>query len=170
MIIVPGEPNGVFADGLRGNGLGRGFKHGQHAGSEFGRLAGLATGFVAFFVAHGTGAGVAEIDEAVVRNVAVLPIDVDAGASGEVHFNRLGIRGRSGRLKRGLHKFQYRIRGNWSGPRRRASGWCWKNWKLKQPSGWSPLRWPGLRRRQPEFPSEPEQGRFPPSSTSRDST
>ena len=109
VIIVPCEPDGVFADRFRGKRFGRGLEHGQHTGSQSSRLARLAVGFVALFVAHGARAVIAEIDEAVVRNVTVFPLNVHASSSSEIYLYRPGICGRSGRLKRGLHELQYRI-------------------------------------------------------------
>jgi len=109
VIVVPVELNGVFADGFGGNGLGSGFEHGQRARCGFGRLAGLASGFVALFVAHGARTGVAEVDEGVVGGVAVVPVDVDAGAGGQVDLYGLGVCGSGGGLERGLHEFKYRI-------------------------------------------------------------
>src|SRR5208282_1800281 len=105
VIVVPGKADGIFTDCLGGNRPGGGFEHGKHAGSELGRLTGFAPGLVALFIAHGAGAGISQVDKIVVRNVAVSPLDVHARAGGEVHFDRLGICGRSGRLKRGLHVF-----------------------------------------------------------------
>src|SRR5437588_8831876 len=85
VIIVPFEPDGIFAHTFGGNRLGGGFKQGQGTGGEFGRLAGLASGFVALFVAHGAWAGVTEVDKIVVRNVAVRPLNIDARPGGKVH-------------------------------------------------------------------------------------
>ena len=84
MVIVPLEADGVFAHGFGGDGLGSGLEHGEGAGREFRRFPGLTFGFVAFFVAHGAGAGVAEKDERIMGNVAVGPRDVHAGARGQV--------------------------------------------------------------------------------------
>src|SRR5258708_5137669 len=105
MIIVPFEADGIFAHTFGGNRLGRRFKQGQRAGGELGRLAGLASRLVALFVAHGARAGVAEVDKIVVGDVAVRPLNIDARPGGKVHLYCLGIGGRSGRLKRGLHNF-----------------------------------------------------------------
>ena len=113
MVIVPCEAYRVLADGFGGERFGRGLEHGQHAGSQFGRLTWLAMGFVALFIAHGAGAGVAEIDEAVVRNVTIFPLNIHASAGGEIYLHGPGICGCGGGLKRGLHKLQYRI-GEWS--------------------------------------------------------
>ena len=78
---------------------------GSGTGRWLGRFARLASSLVALFVAHGAGAGVAEINKIVVGNVAVGPFDIDTRAGGEVHLHRLGVCGRGGRLKRGLHGF-----------------------------------------------------------------
>jgi hypothetical protein len=105
VIVVPGESNRVFADAFGGKRLGGGFEHGQHAGLKFGRLAGFAARLLAFFVAHRAGAGVPKEYKAIVRHMAVFPIDIDTGTGGQIHFHRLGIRGCGGGLKRGLHEF-----------------------------------------------------------------
>src|SRR5579872_4790454 len=105
VIVIPGKANGVFADALGGKRPGWGFIHRQHAGLQLLRLAGFAARFFALFVAHGAWAGVAEIDESIVRNVAILPLDVEACACGYVYLYRPGISRGCGRLKRGLHGF-----------------------------------------------------------------
>src|SRR5882762_1537461 len=94
VVIVPLEPDGVFAHALGGDWLGRGFEHGQRAGSKSGRFARPASSFIALFVAHGARAGVTEEDKIVVRNVAVGPFNVDTRAGGKVYLHRLGVRGR----------------------------------------------------------------------------
>jgi hypothetical protein len=63
--VVPFEPDGVSADSFGRNRFGGGLEHGQRAWNGFRRLARLAAGFVPFFIAHGAGAGVAEIGEVV---------------------------------------------------------------------------------------------------------
>src|SRR5579864_3380592 len=59
--------------------------------------------FSAFLFAHGAGTGVAQVDEIIVRDVTVVPLNVNAGAGREIHLHRFGIGGRTGGLKRGLH-------------------------------------------------------------------
>src|SRR5580704_6893984 len=105
VVVVPRELDGVFADAFGGDGLGGRFEHGQRSERGLRRVAGTAPGLLALLVAHGAGAGIAQIDEVVVRNVAVVPRNVYARARGEIHLHRLGICGRGGRLKRGLHAF-----------------------------------------------------------------
>ncbi len=97
MIIIPGKADGVFADRFGGNRLGGGFEHGQHSGSKLGGLPGPATGFIALFVAHGAGAGVAKIDKIEVGQMAILPLNVHPRAGREIHFDRLGVGGRGRR-------------------------------------------------------------------------
>lgn len=87
MIVVPCEPDGVLADRFSGKWFSRGLEHGQHAESQFGRLTGLAAGLFALFVTHGAGAGIAQINESVVRNVAIFPFNVHSSADGEVYLH-----------------------------------------------------------------------------------
>src|SRR6267143_3303346 len=105
VVIIPLKPDGVFAHAFSGDWLGRGFEHGQRTSSKSGRFARPASSFIALFVAHGARAGVTEKNKIVVGNVAVGPFNVHTRAGRKVHLYRLRIRGRSGRLKRGLHCF-----------------------------------------------------------------
>ena len=74
--VAPVEANGVAAYGFDQRGFGSRVKHGQLARLGMGRIAGLAPGVAAFFIAQRTGAGVAEECEAVVTAVAVRPLDI----------------------------------------------------------------------------------------------
>ncbi len=105
VVVIPFEADGVFAHAFGGHWLGGGLEHGKSARREFGRIAGFALGFIAFFVAHGAGARVAQKHEVVVGDVAVGPFDIHTRAGSYVYLDRLGIRGRAGSLKRGLHEF-----------------------------------------------------------------
>jgi hypothetical protein len=103
VVIIPLEPDGVLPHPFGGNRFGSRLKHGQSTRRRFWRFTRLPPSFVTLFVAHGAGAGVAEIYEAIVRNMAVSPLDVHTRTGRKVDLNRLGIRSRGGRLKRGLH-------------------------------------------------------------------
>ena len=103
MIVVPGKLDGVLAHALGGERLGMGLEHPQRAGQSAHRFARLPSCLTALVFAHGAGAGIAQVDEVVVRDVAVVPFDVHPGAGGEIYFHRFGISGRSGGLERGLH-------------------------------------------------------------------
>src|ERR1022692_2413197 len=105
VVIVPLEFDGVLADALSGNWLGGRFEHGQRPGSESGSLPKLPSSLGALFFAHRAGAGIAEEHKAVMRNVAVGPLNVDARAGCEIHLDRLRVCARGRRLKRGLHDF-----------------------------------------------------------------
>jgi hypothetical protein len=87
VVIVPLESDRVLTDAFYGDRFGRGFEHGQSAGSELWRFAGLAPGFFTLLVTHGAWARVTQVDEGVVRSVAIAPYDVNAGARGEVYFD-----------------------------------------------------------------------------------
>ncbi len=90
--IIPVKLDGVFAHALSRQWLGRLLEHGQRAGRELGRLAGFAAGLATLVVTQSAGAGIAQEGKWVVGAVAVLPLDVHAGACSQVHFDRLGIR------------------------------------------------------------------------------
>src|SRR5580693_1395723 len=104
MIIVPLEADRVFAHGFGGNWLGSRFEHRQGPARQFRWLARLPSSLFALFVAHGARARIAEIDEPVMRNMAVSPFDIHTRAGRKVHLNRLGVGSRTRRLKRGLHR------------------------------------------------------------------
>jgi hypothetical protein len=103
VVIVPLEADGILTHRFSRDRLGRRLEHWQNTDRGFGRFSRLSPRFVAFLVAHGAGAGVAEIDEVVVGDVAVGPFDVHPGAGRKVNLYRLRICCRSGGLKRGLH-------------------------------------------------------------------
>ena len=82
MAVVPLEFEGVLADGCDFDRARWVFVH-HEEGLGFGlRLSGLAAGLIAFFVAGGAGAGVAQPAEVPVTLVAIAPVDLDAGAFG----------------------------------------------------------------------------------------
>src|ERR1700687_5848273 len=119
MVIVPGKLDGVFADALRRKRLGVGFESQQRAGRRRNRIAGTPPDVAALIFAHGARAGVAQVDEVIVRDVTVVPLNIDTGTGREIHLHRLWIGGRSGGLKRGLHEISIawgRASGEKSGP------------------------------------------------------
>src|SRR5579863_3170035 len=104
VVIVPRELNRVLAHAFCRDRFRRRLEHGQRAGSEFGRLSIAPACLAALFFAHGARAGVAQVDEVVMRNVAVFPVDMHASASGEIDLHRFRVRGCGGSLKRRLHE------------------------------------------------------------------
>ena len=62
-------------------------------------------GLPALLFAHGTWAGIAQVDETVMRNVTIVPFNVHPSTGGEVYLHRLGIGRGGGQMKRGLHIF-----------------------------------------------------------------
>ena len=84
-------------------GLAWGLKISSAPGAAVDGIARTASRLAALVFAHGARAGVAQVNEVVVRNVAVVPFDIHTGAGGQIHLHRLGIGGRSGGLERGLH-------------------------------------------------------------------
>src|SRR5260370_42671278 len=85
VVIVPFEANGILTHAFGRDGPGGWFEYGQSTGRKVGWFAGLASRLVALFVAHGTRAGVAEVDKIVVGDVPVRPLDIDARPGGKVH-------------------------------------------------------------------------------------
>ena len=83
--VVPGELDGVLTNAFGRERLGRRLEHGERSGREFRGITCAASGFGSLFFAHGAGARIAQVDEGVVRDVAVVPLDVNACARGEVH-------------------------------------------------------------------------------------
>jgi hypothetical protein len=108
--IVPGELDGVLTDTLGGDGLGGGLEHRQRSRRGLWRLARPASCLGALILTHGAGACLAKINEAVMRDVAVAPLDVNAGSGREINLYRLGIDGRGRGLERGLHEFSIACR------------------------------------------------------------
>ncbi len=104
VIIVPGELDGVLAHPFGGERLGVGLKDQQRSRRGGSGLSGTASGFAALVLAHGARTSIAQVNEVVMRNVAVVPFDVHARAGGQIHLHRLGIGRRGWRLKRGLHE------------------------------------------------------------------
>src|SRR6202162_4478956 len=96
VVVVPGKLNGVFAHALRGDGLGVGLENKQRAGGGGDGIAGASSRLAALIFAHGARAGVAQVNEVIVRDVAVIPFDINAGAGAEVHLHRLWVGGRGG--------------------------------------------------------------------------
>ena len=105
VVIIPLELDGVLPDALGGNRSGGWLEHGQSPRREFRWFSRFAPCLIPLLVAHGAGAGIAEENEGIMRNVAVGPLDIHAATRGEIHLYGLGICGRCGRLKRGLHDF-----------------------------------------------------------------
>jgi hypothetical protein len=89
--IIPVKFDGVFAHALCRQRFGRLFEHGKRTGCEFRPLAGLASRLTALIVTQSAGTGIAQEGERVVRAVAILPLDIQAGATRQVHFYPLGI-------------------------------------------------------------------------------
>jgi hypothetical protein len=109
MAVVPGELDSIFPDALGGNGFRRRLKKDQLARRTAGRVPGTTPSFPSLLFAHGTRAGIAQVDEAVVRNVTIVPFNVHTGTGCEVYLDGLGIGRGGGQTKRGLHTFKYRI-------------------------------------------------------------
>src|ERR1700686_4114686 len=103
VVIVPGKLNGVSAHTLRRKRLGVGFENQQRAGSGGNGIARATSRLAALIFAHGARAGIAQVDEAIVRDVAVVPLNIDTGTGREIHLHGFWIGGRGGGLKRGLH-------------------------------------------------------------------
>jgi hypothetical protein len=82
VIVIPLEADGVLPNTFGGKRFGGGFEHGQGAWRRFRGLTRRTAGFVALFVAHGAGAGVAQENESVMRGVGVGPNDVHASSGG----------------------------------------------------------------------------------------
>ena len=95
MAVVPVELDRILADGFGGDWPGSGLEHWERAGGEAGRISGMAVSFGALLVTHRAGAGVAQVGEAIAGAVAVLPLDVHAGAGGQIDLDGLGV-GRDG--------------------------------------------------------------------------
>lgn len=104
VIIVPRELDRIFADALCRQRLRRRLENEQGAGGGRGWISGAASGVAALFLAHGAGTGIAQVNETVVRSVAVSPLDVHAGSAREMNFYGLGVGGSCGGLKRRLHE------------------------------------------------------------------
>ena len=105
VIIVPFEPDRVFAHGLSRHWFCRRLEHRQRSWGKLRWITRFASGFIALLVAHRAWASVAEVDEIVVRNVAVRPLDIHTRAGRKVNFYGLWIGSSAGGLKRGLHDF-----------------------------------------------------------------
>jgi hypothetical protein len=69
------------------------------------RVAGTTSSFPSLLFAHGARAGIAQVDETVMRNVTIVPFNVHASTGCEVYLDRLGIGRGGGQMKRGLHIF-----------------------------------------------------------------
>lgn len=93
MAVIPGDIEGVAAYGLYFLRARRLLVHRQKSVGGFGRLAGTAIVIVALFGAGGAGTGVAQPLKAVMRVVAVVPVDVHAGSGGDVDFDGFGVDG-----------------------------------------------------------------------------
>src|ERR1035437_6906365 len=91
MAVVPREANGVFANRLNFRRPRRRLEHGQLPGDGLERIAGLAAILGALFLAQRARAGIAQEGKAVNAAMPVLPLDVHAGAGGDVDFNRFRI-------------------------------------------------------------------------------
>src|ERR1039458_7761538 len=88
MAVVPRETNGVFANRLNFRRPRRRLEHGQLPGDGLERIAGLAAILGAFFLAQRARAGITQEREAVTAAMPILPLDVHAGAGGDVDFTR----------------------------------------------------------------------------------
>lgn len=105
VIVVPRKPDGVLSDPFRGDWLRRSLKHRQRSRRNSRRLSRLPASLRPLFVTHGARAGVAQIYEREMGNVAVGPRDIHPAARGQIHLHRFRIGSRGRRLKRGLHAF-----------------------------------------------------------------
>lgn len=103
VVVIPRKLDGVFTHALSRNRFGRRFEDGQGAGSKLRRITRLASGLPPLFFAHRAGTCVAQIEEAVSRNVAVAPLDLDAASGADIYLHRLGIGRGSRGLQRRLH-------------------------------------------------------------------
>ena len=90
--VIPMELDSVFAYALGRQRLCSLLEHGKGSGREFRPLAGLAAGLPTLVVTKGTGKGIAQEGECVVRVVAVLPVDVQARTGCNVYFDGFWIR------------------------------------------------------------------------------
>ncbi len=91
MAVIPGDVQCIFSNRLdlfRACGL---FVHGQQSVSWLGWLTRLAIVIIALFGAGSAGAGVAQPLEAIVRAMAVVPLNVHAGAGGDIDLDGFGI-------------------------------------------------------------------------------
>src|SRR5262249_11775435 len=85
--VVPGEAQRIAAHRLGFCGLDGLLIHRQQRGGGFSRFSGLALVTGTVLNAGGTRAGIAQPLEAVMRTVAVVPLDVNAGSSGDIYFD-----------------------------------------------------------------------------------
>ena len=91
--IVEMKFDGVFANAFRRSRFDGGLEHRQGSRRSFRRIAGLLVVLGSLLIAQGAGAGIPQEGKRVVGLVAVFPRDVEAGAGGQVDFDRLRIRG-----------------------------------------------------------------------------
>lgn len=89
--IVEMKLNRVFANAFRRSRFDGGLEHRQRPRRQLWRLSGLLMGLRSLLIAQRAGAGITQKREGIMRLVAALPLDVEARAGAQVHFNRLRI-------------------------------------------------------------------------------
>src|SRR6266487_6377516 len=85
--IVPFELERVFADGLCRDWFRGGLEHRQLARLRVRRLSRFASGFASFVIAKSAGTRIPQERKCELRQMAVLPLNFDAGPRLQVHFH-----------------------------------------------------------------------------------
>src|SRR5271170_7880380 len=89
--VVPREADGILAHRLNFRGPRGSLEHRQRPGDRLQGIARLTAILLALFVAQSAGAGIPQERKAIDAVMAVLPLDVHAGAGSDIDFDGFGI-------------------------------------------------------------------------------